>query len=133
MKRLVNSKPLRALLAAVALLGALAIPGNALAQEPVPPPDIVDWQVDRTPNGFDAYWGFAPRVHVYLNLYRRENGVDVVSRDLGTGTLRGSGVYRYSVSLSSPTVKTDEEYTLDVIAEDLSNPAPSWSPRASIN
>ncbi|MBI4311324.1 MAG: hypothetical protein HY681_06025 [Chloroflexi bacterium] len=98
---------------------------TAFAQS-VPPPDLVDWKVDRTTNGFNAYWEFSPRVEVYLNLYRRSDGVNVASQDLGTGSLRGNGVYRYTNNLSTPTVKADEEYTLDVTAEDLTDPSLTW-------
>ncbi|MBI4311953.1 MAG: hypothetical protein HY681_09235 [Chloroflexi bacterium] len=100
-------------------------PGAVFAQSPAPP-EMVDWQLDRTPNGFNAYWEFSPRVSVYLNLYRREDGVNVASQDLGTGTLRGSGVYRYTSALSSLTVEPGEEYTLDVVAEDMDDPALKW-------
>ena len=114
--------------AALVALGTLCSPAGlstASAQAPAPPPEMVDWKVDRTPNGFDGYWEFSPQVSVYVNLYRRDNGANVASVDLGTGFPRGSGVYRYSTNLSSPSVKPDLEYTLDVIAENLSDPSVS--------
>ncbi|MBI4313136.1 MAG: hypothetical protein HY681_15375, partial [Chloroflexi bacterium] len=131
MKDSINRRARRTALPAVAALTLLAVagqpfhPGAAFAQSPAPP-EMVDWQLDRTPSGFNAYWEFSPRVSVYLNLYRRDDGVNVASQDLGTGTLRGNGVYRYTSALSSLTVTPDEEYTLDVVAEDMDDPGLKW-------
>ena len=119
------ARALLPLAAALVASGALCSPiglSTASAQEPPPPPELVDWSVDRTPNGFDAYWDFSRQVNVYINLYRRDDGVNVASLELGTGFPRDDGVYRYETSLSSPNVQPDLEYTLDVIAEDLTNP-----------
>ena len=122
----------RKVIVAMATLALLLIsnqpfnPHAALAQDPAQPPDLVDWQVDRTPEGVEAFWEFSPQVHVYLNLYQRADGVNVASQDLGTGTLRGSGVYRYVSTLSTPTVSPDQEYTLDVVADDIDDPTLTW-------